>query len=593
MINLFNIFKEQFIISINKIANQYNITLEDKYLKNIVVEPCKDSSHGHIASNTAMVMFKNFTKTEIKNPLNLANLIIDKLDKVNISDIKIANPGFINIIIKQELLHKVTYDLISKKEIIFPNLGNFLNVNLEYASPNPTGPIHIGHCRGAIYGDILANLLTKVGYNILREYYINDAGNQITALLESAFIRYQQSCGIKVEISEGLYPGQYLIEIGDKIKQKFGNELLSTSKDGSLSKIRDFVINEILDLIKSDLGLLGIKHDSYFSEKKLIHDQGKISEVIEILNQKNLIYKGIIQAPKSNKVSNSDDKDEQLLFRSTEFGDDQDRVILKSDGSPTYFAADIAYTKSKIDRGANIIIMPLGYDHSGYVKRLEAACKILSDDKVQIKIILCQLVKFVKDNQPLKMSKRAGNFITARQVVEEIGADILRFLMLMRKNDAMFDFDLQKAIEKSKDNPIFYVQYAYARCCSIIKNLQEQDIKFYQNIINFDIDGDLNFLKLLKDESEIELMLKIANFSRIIEMSVRNFELHIIAFYIEDLAASFHALWHKGAKDDNLKFIMFDNFDQTKARLSLVIAVKNLIAVIFEIFNIKPVEEMK
>jgi len=593
MINIFNIFKEQFIAAFNEVAKNHNIVFERKLLENIVVEPTKNPAHGDLACNAAMVMIKACLNSSIKNPRALAAAIIDNLSKSHIDKADIAGPGFINIKIKKELLHSVIASIASQDKITFDNLGNNKKVNLEYASPNPTGPIHIGHTRGAIYGDVLGNLLTKTGYDVLREYYINDAGAQIDVLLESAYLRYLESCGNKIEIGDGLYPGEYLIEIGKDIKEKFGLKLQNISKNLALQEIRDFVINAMIELIKKDLLSLGIKHDSYFSEKINLHDKNKISESIELLQQKNLIYKGVIDAPMTKKGSQANNNQEQTLFRSTNFGDDQDRVILKPDNTPTYFAGDIAYTKDKIDRGAEILIMPLGYDHAGYVKRLVAATKVLSDDQVEMKIILCQLVKFVKDGEPLKMSKRAGNFVTAKQVIEEIGADVLRFIMLTRKNDAPFDFDLAKAIEQSKDNPIFYVQYAHARCCSVLRNLKNDNAELYQKINQAQSDKTIDVMKLLKDESELELMLKVINFPRTIEMSVKNFEPHRIAFYLQDLAATLHALWHKGSEDKNMKFIIANNPNLTCARIFLILSVKNVIANALDIFGIKAVEEMR
>ncbi len=593
MINIFNIFKEQFITSLNKISKDLKIEITEELLKNIIVEPTKDNKHGDLACNIAMVMIKNFVESDIKNPRQLAQIIIDNLSKQYITNIDIAGPGFINIKIKNELLHYVICEVVNNQKIILDNIGKGIKVNLEYASPNPTGPIHVGHTRGSIYGDVLANLLKRVGYDVLREYYINDAGSQILTLLKSAYLRYLQACGQDVEIGEGLYPGQYLVSIGEDIKTKFGLKLQDLGEDKALLEIRDFVVESMIEIIKKDLSSLGIKHDSYFSEKKNLHDNNKIKESINILRQKNLVYEGFIEAPLTKKGQQQANVEKQTLFKSTQFGDDQDRVVLKSNGDPTYFAGDIAYSKSKIERGAKILIMPLGYDHAGYVKRLTAVTKALSNDEVQMKIILCQLVKFVKDDKPLKMSKRAGNFITAKQVIDEIGPDVLRFMMLSRKNDVPFDFDLAKVVDQSKDNPVFYVQYAHARCCSILRNLEKDNLHFYTKIIDLIEQGKCKSLNLLQDNSEIELMIKIANFPRIIEASVRSYEPHRIAFYLQELSAIFHSLWNKGNDNKSLKFIIEDNFDLTCARIFLVFAIKNIIANALEIFSIKAIEEMK
>ena len=604
MINIFNSFKEIFLAAIQDIAAENNIKLEEKDLNNFSVEPTKDNSHGDLACNIAMVFVRKFSAIEeLNNPRKIAQKIIDNLsvnfEKNNIKELKIAGPGFINIYLESEIFSKIITNLLSEENFQFPNIGQGEKINLEYASPNPTGPIHVGHTRGAIYGDVLANLLKKVGYDILKEYYINDAGMQINTLLKSAYIRYLQALGQDAEIGEGLYPGDYLIEIGQKIKDKFGESLIAKNEDEALEEIRDFVVDSMVELIKEDLLALGIKHDSYFSEKKNLHDQNKIAEALEILRQKDLIYEGKLEIPKAKKGVGADDfklpegfdEKDQTLFRSTLFGDDQDRVVKKHDGQPTYFAGDIAYSLSKFKRGATKFIMPLGYDHAGYVKRLSAAVEALSDGKAQLKIILCQIVKFIKNGEPLKMSKRAGNFITAREVIDEVGPDALRFIMLTRKNDAHFDFDLAKVIEASKDNPIFYVQYAHARCCSILRNLAAENINFDEEIKNLETNND--FLNLLKDESEIEIIKKIANFPRIIEMSVTNFEPHRIAFYLQEIAAALHSLWNKGSDDPSLKFIIKSDLDVTKARICLILALKKVISTGLDIFNIKAIAEMR
>ncbi|MFT7098628.1 MAG: arginyl-tRNA synthetase, partial [Rickettsiales bacterium] len=462
-------------------------------------------------------------------------------------------------------------------------------INLEYASPNPTGPMHIGHARGAIYGDVLANLLEKTGHKITREYYINDAGSQITTLVKSAYFRYLQSLGQKIEMTEGLYPGEYLILVGEVLKEKFGDSLVGKSQEEYLPLIRDLVVDEMLKMIVGDLAELGIKHDTLFSERKNLHETGKIEAAIETLRAKGLVYEGRIEAPKDSKRAseNLEEGEDQTLFRSSDFGDDSDRVVKKSDGTPTYLAGDIAYLQSKHERGATKMILPLGYDHAGYVKRLSAACTSITDGKASVKVILCQMVKFVKDGQQLKMSKRSGNFISLKDVLDEVGADVLRFTMLTRKNDAPFDFDLVKAVEQSKDNPIFYVQYAYARCCSVLRNIKEQ-------MPDLDIlKIDENILVNLTDEAEMDLIKKLANYPRIIEMAVTHYEPHRIAFYLQELAGLFHSLWNKGSENSDLKFIIPENREITTARAYLLISCMKIIFSALSIFNINPPEEMR
>lgn len=613
MLNIFNTLKYQFALIANDIGKEVGVELEENSLKNFTVEPIKDSKFGDISCNIAMVINKKFSATKFNNTNALAQEIVNRIIKLDaqnnilktasekftiINKIEIAKAGFINIFLNQKILSLVLAQVIDCNKIPLQNLGNNLKVNLEYASPNPTGPMHIGHTRGSIYGDVLAKLLQAVGFDVLKEYYINDAGAQISTLLRSAYLRYLQIFQQDIEITEGLYPGEYLINIGKIIYNKFEDKLLNLSEDQYFPIIRDLVLEEMLKLIKSDLLALGIEHHSYFSEKKQLHDTNKIAQAIKILAEKNLIYVGKLEIPKTQKgvgqIPQDYSEDLQTLFRSTLFGDDQDRVVIKADGTYTYLAGDIAYALSKFERGAKIFIMPLGYDHAGYVKRLEAVVSSITNNQAQLKVILCQMVKFVKDNQPLKMSKRAGNFITANQVIEEVGADVLRFLMLCRKNDTPFDFDLSKVIEQSKDNPIFYVQYAHARCCSVIRNAKEiigedfNDEKILQNFCK----KNLAILDLLNDEGEIEIIKKIANFLRTIEMSALNFEPHRLAFYLQELASDFHALWNKGSENSQLKFILKDNINLSLARLCLVVAVKKIIATTLEIFSIKPCENM-
>ena len=584
--NIFHYLKQELEKIILQLAKNVGINIDAGQLENFTVEPCREKKHGDMASNAAMVFCKNFG---IK-PGELAAKIISELqNNPNIKSLEVAGAGFINVVLENKIWYEFLQNLLDQKEYQLPKIGHGENVNVEYASPNPTGPMHVGHTRGAIYGDVLANLLSKTGYKITREYYINDAGSQIITLTKSAYLRYLEALGEKIEITEGLYPGEYLIPIGQALKTKFGAELKGKNEHEYIALIRDFVVDEMMKMITSDLAALGIKHDHLFSEKKELHDTGKIDAAIKMLEEKNLIYQGTIEAPKGKMPDDYEEK-EQTLFRSTLFGDDMDRVVKKSDGTPTYFGGDIAYALNKFERGAEIMILPLGYDHAGYVKRLSAVVNAVSEGKAKVKVILCQMVKFVKNGEPLKMSKRSGNFITARDVIDEVGADVIRFIMLSRKNDAPFDFDLSKVVEQSKDNPIFYVQYAYARCYSVLRNLKNE-MPELNNILNEK--ADMEILEKLTDETEIELIQKLAAYPRNIEMAVTNFEPHRIAFYLQELVAIFHSLWNKGSENHELKFIIKNNKNLTKARIYLVISTSKIIASGLSIFNIKPLEEMR
>lgn len=603
MINIFEKYRIIFKEVVKDLAAKNNIEVEEKTLDKIVIEPTKNLDHGDIACNASMVAIKAF-KGIYKSPRDLANQIIEGLKNYKnkeltdlIEKVEIAGPGFINVFLKNEIFHKIALNLIETKSYKFRNIGEGEKVNLEYASPNPTGPIHIGHTRGSIYGDVLASLLTKSGYDVLKEYYINDAGSQIFTLVKSSYLRYLEVFGAKIEIPEGFYPGEYLVDIAEKAKEEFADKFLDLldveskiePKDEKYLQFKDFIVESMIQLVVADLRYLGIEHDSYFSEKKNLHDTNKINEAIEILNKKGLVYKGQLEIPKTAKgvgaMPEGYKQEDQTLFKSTLFGDDQDRVIKKADGCPTYFAGDLAYIISKYERGAKKFIMPLGFDHAGYVKRLTAAVKALTDDECELEVILCQMVKFMKDGKPLKMSKRSGNFITAREVIDEVGADALRFIMLTRKNDTPFDFDLTKVIEQSKDNPIFYVQYAHARCCSVERNALSEG---FANIKN-----DEKYLKLLTDEAEIAILKKISQFPKVVDEAVEKLEPHKIAFYLQELSATFHSLWNKGSDNADLKFIIKGKEDITIARLLMIKAVKIILATGLDVFNIKALQEMK
>ncbi len=523
-----------------------------------------------------------------KSPREIAGVIAAQLEKnADISGVEIAGPGFINMRLDQSYWMKVLAAVLSAGETFGQSkLGDNLLVNVEYVSANPTGPLHVGHCRGAVFGDALSALLEQTGYDVTREYYINDAGGQIDVLANSAFIRYREALGEEIgKIPDGLYPGDYLVPVGQALKQEFGDKLLNMAEDQRMELLRQRSIAMMMDLIRADLATLNIKQDVFFSEKKL-HDEGGIVKAIASMKDAGLIYEGRLPPPKGKLPDDWEDR-EQTLFKSSEFGDDVDRALVKSDGSYTYFAADVAYTKDKIDRGFKQLIYVLGADHGGYVKRLQAVAKALSGGEVQLTVRLCQLVNLFRAGVPFKMSKRAGTFVTLRDVVDEVGPDVVRFMMLYRKNEAPLDFDFQKVTEQSRENPVFYVQYAHARICSVFRNA-EKDLN--QDLTEISVDA--NQLSCLNDDAELAIIRRVAEYPRILEAAALAHEPHRVAFYLYDLASDFHSLWNKGKDKPNLRFILQNSLEVTHARLALLRAVRYILSNGLRILGVTPVKEM-
>lgn len=551
----------------------------------ITAEPPKDATHGDIATNVAMIL----AKPARMSPKALAEIIVTKLLKLpEIASASVAGPGFINIKLKSGMWQHTLKDVL-RNGVGYGNshIGRGQKVNLEYVSVNPTGPMHIGHARCAVYGDALALLLLKTGFSVTKEYYINDAGGQIDTLARSAYLRYRQACGeIITEIPAGLYPGDYLIITGESLYAYHGRDLLPMEEAEWLPIVRRFATDSMMALIRNDLLALGIEHDVFTSEKSL-HTEGKIQEAVKKLAGKGLIYKGVLTPPKGKKLDDWEARD-QTLFRSTDFGDDTDRALQKSDGNWTYFAADVAYLQDKLERGFSNLIMILGADHGGYRKRMEAAVHALSNGKAHLDIKLCQLVNFLQDGEPLKMSKRAGTYITVRDVLDIVGKDIVRFMMLTRKNDMVMDFDLEKVREQSKDNPVFYVQYAHARAQSILRNARN-DVPESTALLDT---LDDKMLARLNTPAELELIRHIASWPRAVETAALHHEPHRIAFYLQDLAASFHGFWNKGKEDNSLRFIVAGDAELTAARLAMVQAMATVIASGLQIFNVEAVQEM-
>ena len=542
----------------------------------VTVEPPRDAAHGDMATNAAMVLAKPAGAA----PRAIAETLAGRLrtdPRVAVADV--AGPGFINLILDGSVWHDVVSEAIDAGSAFgHSGMGAHVKVNVEYVSANPTGPLHVGHTRGAVFGDALSNLLQAAGYEVTREYYINDGGAQVDVLARSAYERYREAHGFVPEIAEGLYPGDYLVPVGEDLKAEFGDRFLDADEAEWLGPIRDYATARMMETIRADLASLGVRMDVYFSEKSL-YGTGRIETALHALEAKGLLYEGILEPPKG-KMPEDWEPREQTLFRSTDHGDDVDRPVRKSDGSWTYFAPDIAYHYDKIQRGFDELIDIFGADHGGYVKRMKAAVSALSEGSVPLDVKITQLVRLYKNGEPYKMSKRAGTFVTLRDVVEEVGPDVVRFHMLTRKNDAPLDFDFTRVTEQSKDNPVFYVQYAHARVKSLIRKTEELGLPISDHPV-------------LEDGSEYAVARKIAEWPRLVEIAARNHEPHRVAFYLYELASEFHALWNKGNDTPALRFVHEGDPDATAAKIALPRAVAVVISAGLGILGVTPVEEMR
>ena len=545
-------------------------------LDNVAVEPPRDAAHGDMATNAAMVL----AKPSGRKPRDIAQALAERLSAdPRIDTAEVAGPGFLNLRLNPAvwtgLVEAVLADGTGYGR---SSMGAARSVNVEYVSANPTGPLHVGHTRGAVFGDALAGLLDFAGWDVTREYYINDGGAQVDVLARSVYLRYLEAHGQQVAFEEGTYPGDYLIEAGETLKNKVGDAFVGQPEQVWLSEIRDFAIAAMLDLIRADLAALGVRMDRFFSERSL-YGTGRIEAALAALDARGLVYQGVLEPPKGKKPEDWEPR-EQTLFRSTEHGDDVDRPVKKSDGSWTYFAPDIAYHFDKLERGYDALIDIFGADHGGYVKRMKAAVSALSGGAVPLDIKLTQLVKLTKGGAPFKMSKRAGTFVTLRDVVDQVGPDVVRFVMLTRKNDAPLDFDFDKVLEQSRDNPVFYVQYAHARVRSVLRKAEAAGIA-------------LTDTPQIEDAAEVAVARVLADWPRQVEIAARTHEPHRIAFYLYDLASAFHALWNRGNEAPNLRFLQDDAKATSAAKIALPRAVGVVISSGLAILGVAPAEEMR
>jgi len=560
----------------------------DCAMTGVSAEPPRDESHGDIATNAAMVMAKKAGMA----PRELAEKIAERLrSNDDMASVDVAGPGFINLRVSDAFWPLVLKSVLQERVRFGRSaLGQGEKVNVEYVSVNPTGPLHVGHGRGAAFGDALASLLDFCGYDVTREYYINDAGAQVDVLARSAFLRYLEALGEDIdEIPEGLYPGDYLKPVGKRLADAHGESLLGQEEEAWLPIVRDVAVSAMMDMIRDDLAALNITYDVFFSERSLNTDgKDKVAETIADLKARGLIYEGRLPPPKGKLPDDWEDR-EQMLFRASEFGDDVDRPLVKSDGSYTYFASDMAYHRDKFLRGFRSQIDVWGADHGGYIKRMKAAVTALTDGEAELDVKICQLVRLFRGGEPVKMSKRAGNFVTLREAVDEVGADPIRFMMLYRKNDAMLDFDFVKVTEQSRDNPVFYVQYAHARAWSVFRNTR----KVFED---FNPEADIlakSKFTMLEDKAEISLIRRLSQFPRLIEAAGAAHEPHRLSFYLYELAGDFHALWNRGKELPQLRFINEEDRDLTMARVALVAATAEVLASGLGILGVQAIREMR
>ena len=546
--------------------------------RHVAVEPPRDASHGDLATNAAMVL----AKPAGTNPRALAALIAPKIEAMpRVTAVEVAGPGFINIRLTDQAWRDELAAIIAAGDAYGrSSVGKGERVNVEYVSTNPTGPMHMGHCRGAVVGDALASLLEAAGFDVTREYYVNDAGSQVDTLARSAHLRYREALGEDIgEIPEGFYPGDYLIPIGQALASEFGDRYVGASESKWLKLFKRKSVEAMLDLIRADLALLGVHHDVFASEMEL-QEAGLVTRAMETLEAKGLVYQGVLEAPKGETPDDWEPV-ELTLFRSSQFGDDQDRPMKKSDGSWTYFGADAAYHLQKASKADHLVNI-WGADHAGTVKRIQAAVTALTDGRVDLDVKIVQMVKLLRAGEPIKMSKRSGNFVTLADVVREVGKDVVRFMMLTRRADAPLDFDFAKVVEASKDNPVFYVQYAHARVASLGRKAAE---------MGFATDGPVDLTPL--DAEELGLVKLAAQFPRIVEAAALAHEPHRIAFFLNDLAAAFHSLWNRGNDDPSRRFVLENQPDLTRARLELARGVAQVIRSGLALMGVAAAEEMR
>ena len=583
--NIFALFTDHVRDAVRALAGD-GVVVAEASLDRIVVEAPRDASHGDLATNAAMVLSK---EAGLK-PRDLAEKLVARLAGLaDVAKAEIAGPGFINLSLKASVWPQVLKAVVAGGETYGRGgIGGGAKVNVEYVSANPTGPMHVGHCRGAVFGDALANLLAAAGHDVTREYYINDAGAQVQVLGRSAYLRYREALGETVTIPEGLYPGDYLKPVGVALAEKYGQSLHNAPEEQWLPICRDAAIEAMMKEIRDDLAALNVRHAVFSSERALQAPTDKVKAAIETLRAQGDVYEGVLERPKGADAEDWEER-EQTLFRATAFGDDVDRPLMKSDGSYTYFASDIAYHKDKADRGFLDQIDVWGADHGGYVKRMQAALKAISGGRASLDVKLVQLVRLFRGGEPVRMSKRSGDFVTLREVVDEVGRDVVRFMMLFRKNDATLDFDLAKVLEQSKDNPVFYVQYAHARCRSILRNAQEA-------MPDLDLSPDMLAkapVELLDDAGEVAIIQRLAQYPRLIEAAAQAHEPHRVAFYLYELAADFHSQWNRGKDSPHLRFIMENDRKTTTARLALVLGIVTVLKSGLAILGVEAVEEMR
>jgi len=582
--NIYQHFRDEILSIVDELASQ-NVIPAGMDTGRITVEPPREAGHGDMATNAAMVL----SKAAGMKPRDLAAVLSERLNTIQwVHETEIAGPGFINLRLESPYWHQRLEEILQNGTAFGDStLGRGETVNVEYVSANPTGPLHVAHARGAVVGDVLASLLEKAGYAVTREYYVNDAGAQVDILARSAYLRYREALGEKIkEIPKGLYPGEYLIPVGEALAEKYGDQWLGADEEAWLADIRSFAAILMMDEVREDLKSLGIDFDVFSSEKTLV-EKGAVEGVLEQLEKMDLIYTGVLEPPKG-KIPDDWESRPQTLFRASQFGDEVDRALKKSDGTWTYFATDMAYHLDKFQRGFKSMINVWGADHGGYVKRMKAAVGAVTGGEGELDVKICQMVHLKKGGEALRMSKRAGTFVTLSDLIGEVGRDVVRFMMLTRKNDSQMEFDLDKALEQSRDNPVFYVHYAHARCRSVLRNAATE---WGDDTISPSALAAAD-LSLLTDPSELDLIKVMAAWPRMVENAAEAHEPHRIAYYLNELATLFHALWNKGNDDARLRFIITGEPALTIARLALVQGVATVIVSGLQVIGVSPVEEL-